>query len=43
MSRQSKREKSDDNFDDRVEDEDYDLIEENLGVKVERVSFTRKM
>ncbi|KAG8224517.1 hypothetical protein J437_LFUL004208 [Ladona fulva] len=25
-----------DDFDDRLEDEDYDLIEENLGVKVER-------
>lgn len=34
-----KRKKSDDeDFDDRLEDEDYDLIEENLGVKVERVS-----
>lgn len=33
-----KRKKSDDeDFDDRLEDEDYDLIEENLGVKVERV------
>lgn len=32
-----KRKKSDDeDFDDRLEDEDYDLIEENLGVKVER-------
>ncbi|XP_068086670.1 transcription elongation factor SPT6 [Anabrus simplex] len=32
-----KRKKSDDEeFDDRLEDEDYDLIEENLGVKVER-------
>lgn len=36
-----KRKKSDDeDFDDRLEDEDYDLIEENLGVKVERV-YTR--
>jgi transcription elongation factor SPT6 len=42
-SRQSKKEKSDDDFDDRLEDEDYDLIEENLGVKVERVSFTHNM
>lgn len=35
-----KRKKSDDEdeLDDRLEDEDYDLIEENLGVKVERVS-----
>lgn len=33
-----KRKKSDDeDFDDRLEDEDYDLLEENLGVKVERV------
>lgn len=38
----AKRKKSDDEddeLDDRLEDEDYDLIEENLGVKVERVSF----
>lgn len=35
-----KRKKSDDeDFDDRLEDEDYDLIEENLGVKFERVSL----
>lgn len=35
-----KRKKSDDDFDDRLEEDDYDLIEENLGVKVERrVSF----
>lgn len=36
----AKRKKSDDEddeLDDRLEDEDYDLIEENLGVKVERV------
>ena len=33
-----KRKKSDEeDFDDRLEDDDYDLIEENLGVKVERV------
>lgn len=32
-----KRKKSDDELDDRLEDEDYDLIEENLGVKVARV------
>lgn len=32
-----KRKKSDDEeFDDRLEDDDYDLIEENLGVKVQR-------
>lgn len=35
-----KRKKSDEeDFDDRLEDDDYDLIEENLGVKVERVKF----
>jgi len=35
-----KRKRSDDeDFDDRLEDEDYDLIEENLGVKLERVSI----
>lgn len=34
-----KRKKSDDELDDRLEDEDYDLIEENLGVKVARVSI----
>ena len=34
-----KRKKSDDDDDDdRFEDEDWDLIEENLGVKVKRVS-----
>lgn len=26
-------------YDDALEDEDYDLIEENLGVKVQRVSI----
>lgn len=32
-----KRKKSDDeDFDDRLEDEDYDLLEENLGRKIER-------
>ncbi|KAF5296511.1 hypothetical protein FQR65_LT01500 [Abscondita terminalis] len=37
-----KRKKSDDEeFDDRLEDEDYDLLEENLGVKVERRKFKR--
>lgn len=36
-SGREKRKKSDDEeYDDRLEDEDYDLIEENLGVKVER-------
>ncbi|XP_055909198.1 transcription elongation factor SPT6 [Eupeodes corollae] len=36
--RSKKRKKSDDDdeLDDRLEDDDYDLIEENLGVKVER-------
>lgn len=39
-----KRKKSDDeDFDDRLEDEDYDLIEENLGFKVERVSFGKPL
>lgn len=40
----AKRKKSDDEddeLDDRLEDEDYDLIEENLGVKVERKRFKR--
>lgn len=38
-----KRKKSDDDFDDRLEEDDYDLIEENLGVKVERrVCFNEK-
>ncbi|CAH1116319.1 unnamed protein product [Phaedon cochleariae] len=37
-----KRKKSDDeDLDDRLEDEDYDLLEENLGVKVERRKFKR--
>lgn len=40
-----KRKKSDDeeDFDDRLEDEDYDLLEENLGVKVQRVSNAAKL
>lgn len=39
----TKRKKSDDEdeLDDRLEEEDYDLIEENLGVKVERKRFKR--
>lgn len=37
--RSKKRKRSDDEFDDRLEDDDYDLIEENLGVKVDRVSL----
>ena len=32
----TKRKKSDDELDDRLDDEDYELIEENLGVPVER-------
>lgn len=31
-----KRKKSDESDDDRLEEDDYDLLEENLGVKVER-------
>lgn len=40
-----KRKKSDDDdeLDDRLEDEDYELIEENLGVKVERVNYMSTM
>ena len=40
-----KRKKSDDDdeLDDRLEDEDYELIEENLGVKVERVNCMNSM
>lgn len=43
--RNAKRKKSDDDddeLDDRLEDEDYELIEENLGVKVERVRNPKK-
>lgn len=36
-NRSKKRKASDDeDVDDRLEDDDYDLLEENLGVKVER-------
>lgn len=39
--RSRKRKKSDDeddeDSDDRLEDEDYDLLEENLGVKIQKV------
>lgn len=35
-SKKRKKSDDDDELDDRLEDEDYDLIEENLGVKVER-------
>uniref|UniRef100_A0A1B6CNX7 Transcription elongation factor spt6 n=1 Tax=Clastoptera arizonana TaxID=38151 RepID=A0A1B6CNX7_9HEMI len=39
-----KRKKSDDeDFDDRLEDEDYDLLEENLGVKVERTKRFKRL
>lgn len=31
-----KRKKHEDDFDDRLEDEDYELLEENLGHKIER-------
>ena len=31
-----KRDDDDDEIDDRLEDEDFDLIEENLGIKVNR-------
>lgn len=42
-SSRNKRPRSDDEeeLDDRLEDEDYDLIEENLGVKVKRKVTTR--
>ena len=36
-----KRKRGDDEFDDRLEDDDYDLIEENLGITVERKRFKR--
>uniref|UniRef100_A0A4D5R9G5 Transcription elongation factor SPT6 n=1 Tax=Scolopendra viridis TaxID=118503 RepID=A0A4D5R9G5_SCOVI len=36
-----RKNEDDDDFDDRLEDEDYDLIEENLGVKVQRRQFKR--
>lgn len=39
-SGKKRKKHEDDDLDDRLEDDDYDLIEENLGVKVERrVSF----
>ena len=34
--RQKRKSRSDDELDDRLEDDDYDLLEENLGVKVQR-------
>ncbi|GAB6026482.1 hypothetical protein CHUAL_012908 [Chamberlinius hualienensis] len=36
-----KRAEEDDDLDDRLEEDDYDLIEENLGVKVQRKKFRR--
>lgn len=36
-SHKRKRDEDDDDLDDRIDDEDYDLLEENLGMKVERV------
>lgn len=41
-SKKRKKHEDDDDLDDRLEDDDYDLIEENLGVKVERVSSFNK-
>lgn len=35
-SKKRKKSDEDDDLDDRLEDDDYDLIEENLGVKVQR-------
>ena len=32
-----RKKKTDDDFDDRLEDDDYELLEENLGVKLKRV------
>lgn len=34
--REKRKSRSDDELDDRLEDDDYDLLEENLGVKVQR-------
>lgn len=34
--RQKRKSRSDDELDDRLEDDDYELLEENLGVKVQR-------
>ncbi|KAL3212421.1 hypothetical protein MRX96_035922 [Rhipicephalus microplus] len=36
MQGAKKKRRHHDDFDDNLEDEDYDLIEENLGVKVQR-------
>ncbi|KAK0074908.1 hypothetical protein PV325_007644, partial [Microctonus aethiopoides] len=41
-SRKSKRRrKSNENYDDRLEDDDYELLEENLGITVDRIRFKR--
>lgn len=40
-AKRKKSDDTDDELDDRLEDEDYELIEENLGVKVERVRSNR--
>lgn len=37
----SNKRKIHDDFDDRLDDDDYDLIEENIGVKLKRKSFKR--
>lgn len=34
--RHKRKSRSDDELDDRLEDDDYELLEENLGVKVQR-------
>lgn len=39
-SRKRKKSDDEDELSDRLEDDDYDLIEENLGVKVQRVRGT---
>lgn len=36
-SRKRKKSDDEDDSDDKLSDEDYDLLEENLGVKVQRV------
>ena len=40
-SEKHKRTRSDDDLDDQLEDDDFDLIEENLGITVERKRFKR--
>lgn len=39
LGREKRKKSDDEDLDDRLEDEDYDLLEENLGVKVERRVF----